>query len=238
MPEGKAVSKMFAGIAGRYDIANHLLSFGADFYWRYVLVRRVKASKPKDIIDLATGSGDVAFKLRDSLGSKVAIKGIDFCKPMLEEADQKKTRKDEYSDIEFEFGDCMQLDLPDACADVVTISFGVRNFEDRNRGLSEILRILRPQGKLFILEFSQPARWFRPIYYIYLKYILPCIAGIATGDKSAYQYLAGSIESFPTKEQLSEQLKSVGYGEVNAKGLTFSTVAVHEAVKSEEGVGS
>ena len=232
MPEGNAVSRMFAGIAERYDSANHLLSFGVDSYWRHVLVRRVKACKPTNIVDLATGSGDIAFKLRDLIGTEIPIKGLDFCEPMLEQARQKKSRRASYSDIEFEFDDCMQLSLPDASVDAVTIAFGVRNFEDRLRGLREILRILRPEGRLFILEFSQPARWFRPIYYAYLKYILPFIAGIATGDKSAYQYLAGSIESFPTKEKLSEQLKTVGYSQVQAKGLTFSTVAIHEAVKA------
>ena len=234
MPEGKAVEEMFAGISGRYDAANHLLSGGVDFYWRHVLARKVRSFQPANIVDLATGSGDVAFKLRDYLGPEVSITGLDFCKPMLEEARLKKTRRGTYSDIEFEFGDCMQLSLPDASVDAVTIAFGVRNFEDRERGLREILRILKPGGKLFILEFTQPALWFRPFYYMYLKYILPVFAGIATGDKSAYNYLAGTIESFPTKESISEQLRSVGYTNVSACGLTFSIVAIHEAVKSRK----
>lgn len=231
MPEGKAVSQMFAGIAGRYDVANHLLSGGIDFYWRRVLTRMVKARTPKDVVDLATGSGDVAFKLRDRLGWSVSIKGLDFCEPMLDEARRKKADHAAYSDIEFSFGDCMELPLADASADAVTISFGVRNFEDRQKGLKEILRVLRPGGRLFILEFSQPDRWFRPFYYIYLKYILPIVAGIATGDKSAYDYLAGTIENFPTKEALAEQLKLAGFDTVEATGLTFSIVAIHEATK-------
>ena len=233
MPEGKAVSQMFAGIAGRYDVANHLLSGGIDFYWRRVLTRMVKARSPKDVVDLATGSGDVAFKLRDRLGDGVAGKGFDFCEPMLDEARRKKAQHAAYSDIEFNFGDCMELPLPDACVDAITISFGVRNFEDRQRGLKEILRVLRPGGRLFVLEFSQPAPWFRPFYYLYLKYILPLVAGIATGDKSAYDYLAGTIEHFPTKEALAEQLTLAGYETVNATGLTFSIVAIHEAQKAE-----
>ena len=231
MPEGEAVKEMFAGISGRYDTANHLLSGGIDFYWRHVLARKVKSCNPKNVVDLATGSGDVAFKLRNHLGPKVSIKGLDFCEPMLEEARQKKNRHKTYSDIEFQLGDCMQIPLPDASVDAVTIAFGVRNFEDRERGLKEILRILKPGGRLFILEFSQPSRWFRPFYYIYLKYILPFVAGIATGDKSAYDYLAGTIESFPTKESISEQLESLGYVDVKASGLTFSVVAIHEALK-------
>lgn len=223
---------MFAGISGRYDVANHLLSGGIDFYWRHVLARRLKACKPSNIVDLATGSGDVAFKLRDYLGPKVSVTGLDFCEPMLEKAREKKKRRETYSDLEFKFGDCMQLPLPDASVDAVTISFGLRNFEDRKRGLAEILRVLKPGGRLFVLEFSQPSRWFRPFYYIYLKYILPVVAAIATGNKSAYNYLAGSIENFPSKESIAEQLKTIGYADVKAEGLTFSVVAIHNALKS------
>ena len=223
---------MFAGIAGRYDVANHLLSGGIDFYWRRVLTRMVKARAPKDVVDLATGSGDVAFKLRDRLGPDVAIKGLDFCEPMLDEARRKKAKRPSYADLEFAFGDCMRLPLPDSCADAVTISFGVRNFEDRQKGLKEILRVLRPGGRLFILEFSQPDKWFRPIYYFYLKYLLPIVAAIATGDKSAYDYLAGTIENFPTKDALGKQIQLAGFEKVDATGLTCSIVAIHEATKA------
>ncbi|MFP4070016.1 MAG: bifunctional demethylmenaquinone methyltransferase/2-methoxy-6-polyprenyl-1,4-benzoquinol methylase UbiE [Verrucomicrobiota bacterium] len=231
MPEGQAVSRMFAGIAGRYDLANHLLSGGVDFYWRRVLARKVKAFGPKDVADLATGSGDVAFKLRDTLGADVPVTGLDFCEPMLDEARRKKTEAPAYADIDFRFGDCMDLPLDDASVDAVTIAFGLRNFEDRQRGLKEIHRVLRPGGRLFVLEFSQPARWFRPVYYLYLKYILPRVAALATGDKNAYDYLAGTIENFPTKQALAQQLKLAGYDTVQATGLTFSIVAIHEATK-------
>lgn len=231
MPEGKSVSRMFAGIAGRYDLANHLLSGGIDFYWRRVLTRMVKAFSPKNVVDLATGSGDVAFKLRDRLGPEVPVTGLDFCEPMLEEAREKRQKKPSYEDLRFEFGDCMALPLADESVDAVTISFGLRNFEDRQKGLKEILRVLRSGGCLYVLEFSQPDRWFRPLYYVYLKYILPWLAAIATGDKSAYDYLAGTIENFPSKEALAEQLKLAGFDQVEATGLTFSIVAIHEAAK-------
>ena len=232
MPEGKAVNKMFAGIAGRYDLVNHLLSGGVDFYWRRVLTRMVKACTPKNVVDLATGSGDVAFKLRDRMGTEVQVTGLDFCEPMLEEARAKRSVKASYSDIAFDFGDCMDLPLGDNSVDAVTISFGLRNFENRQRGLQEILRVLRPGGRLFVLEFSQPDTWFCPIYYFYLKFILPWVAALATGDKSAYDYLAGTIEDFPSKEALMEQLKQAGYKTVEATGLTFSIVAIHEAQKA------
>lgn len=233
MPEGKEVSQMFAGIAGRYDLANHLLSGGIDFYWRCVLTKMVEKRQPNDIADLATGSGDVAFKLRDRIGSGTTITGLDFCEPMLDEARKKRDESAAYSDIKFEFGDCMNLPLADNAVDAVTISFGVRNFEDRQRGLKEILRVLRPGGSLFVLEFSQPDKWFHPIYYFYLKYILPVVAAFATGKKSAYDYLAGTIENFPSKEALAEQLRLAGFSIVEARGVTFSIVAIHEAKKAE-----
>ena len=233
MPEGTAVSRMFAGIAGRYDLANHLLSGGIDFHWRNRLAAKVKACSPGYLVDLATGSGDVAFKLREKLGTEVQIQGLDFCEPMLEQARRKRDEQATYSGIDFEFGDCMQLPLEDGSVDAVTISFGVRNFEDRKKGLREILRVLRPGGRLFILEFSQPATWFRPFYYIYLKWILPRLAAMTTGDKGAYDYLAGSIEQFPSKNTLSQQIREAGFSSVEATGLTASIVAIHEAIKSE-----
>jgi demethylmenaquinone methyltransferase/2-methoxy-6-polyprenyl-1,4-benzoquinol methylase len=233
MPEGKSVSRMFAGIAGRYDLANHLLSGGIDFYWRRVLTKIVQRRKPRDVVDLATGSGDVAFKLRDRLGEDIPVTGLDFCEPMLEQARAKRREKTSYENIQFSFGDCMKLPLADNSVDAVTISFGVRNFENRQKGLKEIFRVLRPGGRLFVLEFSQPDPWFRPFYYVYLKYILPWVAAIATGDKSAYDYLAGTIENFPTKRALAEQLQLAGYDSVKATGLTFSIVAIHEANKAD-----
>ncbi len=126
----------------------------------------------------------------------------------------------------------MDLPLEDNSVDAFTISFGVRNFENRQRGLKEILRVLRPGGRLFVLEFSQPDKWFCPIYYFYLKFILPWVAALATGDKSAYDYLAGTIEDFPSKEALTEQLTQAGYETVEATGLTFSIVAIHKAQKA------
>ena len=119
--------------------------------------KKVKAVQPKSIIDLATGSGDVAFKLREQLPSDCTIKGMDFCLPMLEEARRKSKLQEKYSNLQFELGDCMDLPLEDCCCDAVTLSFGLRNFENRRKGLQEILRILKPKGTLFVLEFTQPS---------------------------------------------------------------------------------
>lgn len=225
MPEGAAVSRMFAEIAHRYDAANHLLSGGVDFHWRRVLVKMVAAAQPRDVADLATGSGDVAFALRQGLAQDTVIAGYDFCEPMLEQARAKQGGD---TPVHFAFGDCMHLPLADASVDAITIAFGVRNFEDRLRGLREMHRALRPGGRAFILEFSQPYAWFRPCYYLYLKFILPLLAGVATGKKDAYDYLACSIEGFPARAELSAQIREAGFQSVTATALTFGIVAIHE----------
>lgn len=232
IPIGQKVEKMFSGIANKYDFLNHMLSFGIDYYWRNRLAKKVKILDPNTLMDLATGSGDVAFKLSDALKKECVITAADFCQPMLDQAKHKQIKSKRYSNITFEYGDAMNLDFKDNTFDVVTIAFGVRNFENRNKGLREILRILKPQGSLFILEFSQPNAWFKPFYFLYLKYILPTIAGIISKDKNAYQYLAGTIESFPSKELLTSQLFEAGYSQVKAYGMTFSTVAIHHATKT------
>lgn len=229
MPEGTAVRRMFAGISRRYDFANHLLSGGMDFYWRARLVRAVAAAAPRDVADLATGSGDVAFALRKRLGADVRITGYDFCPPMLEEARRKGTRDNRFADIVFLEGDCLHLPLEDSSVDALTIAFGLRNLENRHRGLCEMRRVLRPGGHLHILEFTQPDRWFRPFYFFYLKNLLPFVAWIVCGNRQAYDYLAGSIESFPTKESLTAEIRAAGFTTVRATGLTASIVALHTA---------
>ncbi|MGF1530372.1 MAG: bifunctional demethylmenaquinone methyltransferase/2-methoxy-6-polyprenyl-1,4-benzoquinol methylase UbiE [Puniceicoccaceae bacterium] len=230
-PEGGAVNRMFAGIAGRYDRANHVLSFGVDYRWRSALVRAVEAGSPNRVLDLATGSGDVAFALEKRLGPEVMITGMDFCQPMLDEAKAKQQTKGVGKSITFVWGDAMDLALETDSEDVVTIAFGVRNFEDRQRGLREILRVLRPGGSLFVLEFSQPYRWFAPFYGFYLKHVLPRLAALVTGEKSAYDYLAGTIEAFPSRQELTAQIEEAGFVGVEAKPMTLGTVALHSGQK-------
>ncbi len=230
MPDPKAVNSMFARIAGRYDLANHLLSGGVDHWWRQLLVRVVHDAKATTLLDLATGSGDVAFALADGLPPGARITGMDFCQPMLDEAVKKRGGNGRWSSIVFQQGDGMALPLPDQCFDAVTISFGLRNMADRHKSLGEMRRVLRPGGRLFVLEFSQPFFWFRPFYYAYLKLVLPAIAGIVTGDRSAYEYLGGSIEQFPDREAMSAEIRRAGFRSVRATPLTFGIVALHEAV--------
>ncbi|AOS46278.1 Ubiquinone/menaquinone biosynthesis C-methyltransferase UbiE [Lacunisphaera limnophila] len=229
MPDPKAVNTMFARIAGRYDLANHLLSGGVDFWWRQKLVRAVHDSHSRVILDLATGSGDVAFALADGLPPGTRITGMDFCQPMLDQAVLKQAHNPRWAPLAFKPGDGLALPLPDHGFDAVTISFGLRNMADRHKSLTEMRRVLRPGGRLFVLEFSQPYFWFRPFYYAYLKFILPTVAGLVTGDRSAYEYLGGSIEQFPDRAAMSAEISRAGFTSVRATPLTFGIVALHEA---------
>ena len=229
MPDANAVNSMFARIARRYDFANRLLSFGTDVRWRRQLVNSVRVASPRDILDLATGSGDVAFALARAL-PHTRITGMDFCEPMLVEAEKKKSVAPAVSqNITFRQGDGLALPLADESLDAATISFGLRNMADRHRCLTELRRVLRPGGRLFVLEFSQPQRWFRPFYLFYLRHILPRLAGWVTGDRAAYAYLNNTIEQFPDKEVLADEIRAAGFQQVSARGMTFGIVALHEA---------
>ena len=185
---------------------------------------------PSVVVDLATGSGDVAFSLKNKLGDQVSVSGLDFCQPMLDEAEKKRLERTPSPDIRFGIGDILNLPLADNSADAITVAFGVRNLENRNQGLKDIRRCLRPGGKLFILEFSQPYNWFRPIYYSYLKYILPTIAGWVTKKPEAYDYLGNSIEGFPSTQKLIDELDVAGFQDMKATRMTLGIVAIHEAV--------
>jgi demethylmenaquinone methyltransferase/2-methoxy-6-polyprenyl-1,4-benzoquinol methylase len=229
MPDPKAINTMFARIAGRYDRANHLLSGGVDFWWRQRLVRAVHDSHAASVLDLATGSGDVAFALADGLRPGVRLTGMDFCQPMLDEAVKKRSRHPHWNHIEFKPGDGMALPLPDASFAAITISFGLRNMADRAKALAEMHRVLQPGGRLFVLEFSQPYFWFRPFYYLYLKLVLPSVARLITGDRSAYEYLGGSIENFPDRQAMAAEIRRAGFSSVTATPLTLGIVALHEA---------
>ncbi len=228
MPQGEAIRTMFSGIARRYDLTNRILSFGMEGYWRWRLVRLVKRRAPGDIADLATGSGVVAFRLKAALPA-ARVSGYDFCEPMLAVARGKQTGAPESEKIPFALGDCMALPIADASLDALTIAYGVRNFENRAKGLAELRRVLRPGGAAFVLEFTQPAAWMKPFYYLYLKTFLPLVAWLTTGDRKAYEYLAGSIADYPEKDTISAELRAAGFTRVRAIGLTGSIVAIHVA---------
>jgi demethylmenaquinone methyltransferase / 2-methoxy-6-polyprenyl-1,4-benzoquinol methylase len=231
MPESAKVRGIFASIAGRYDLANRVISLGMDIHWRAEVVRMVKARKPSKVVDLATGSGDLAFALRKKLPTETSVTGLDFCEPMLDEARRKQAGKPWAKDVVFARGDCMALELPDESVDALTIGWGLRNFEDRAKGLAEMRRVLKNGGALYCLEFSQPYKWLRWPYYFYLKHIMPLLAWIVTGRRDSYEYLVGTVEAFPDRVALADQMRAAGFSSVRAMPRFFSIVAIHEAIK-------
>ena len=231
-PDPEAVRATFESVAQRYDFANHFLSGGIDFYWRKQLVKLADKQSCKRVLDLATGSGDVVFALRDSLPTGSVITGVDFCEPMLEEARKKREKKGLEKDTnKFLKGDCLSLDFPDESFDLITISFGLRNLADRKKGLKEMNRVLKPGGRLIVLEFSQPFFWFRPFYYFYLRLILPWMARLVTGDRDAYLYLGSSISAFPDRFGLVKEFENAGFEKIHFSSLTFAIVALHVGYK-------
>jgi demethylmenaquinone methyltransferase/2-methoxy-6-polyprenyl-1,4-benzoquinol methylase len=227
MPEGSAVQRMFSGIASRYDFANRVLSLGLCVGWRRQLVAATVAARPQTVADLATGSGDVAFALRQALPADCTIVGYDFCEPMLE-LGRVRAQKEGVT-LEFKTGDCMSLPIADASQHVVTIAYGIRNFEDRAKGLCELRRILRADGTLLILEFSQPSAWFAPFHFLHVRCLLPVLAGLLTGDFGAYKYLGTSIAGFPDATGLEAELRAAGFAKVGHKKMFLGTVALHQA---------
>ena len=215
-----SVKDLFSDIADRYELVNHLLSGGLDFYWRVVAVRLIRPWNPSSVLDVATGSGDLALAVRKSCPAARVV-GADFCRPMLEVARGKGLR-------ELVEADGMKLPFPDASFDVVTAAFGLRNMASWNAGLSEMARVLKPGGHLLILDFSLPTLpLIRPLYRAYLHHVLPLVAGIATGRKDAYEYLGRSIERFPSGNAMTSLIDSLGFRNAKAHPLTLGTVSLY-----------
>jgi demethylmenaquinone methyltransferase/2-methoxy-6-polyprenyl-1,4-benzoquinol methylase len=230
-PDPDAVNSMFSRIARRYDLGNRLLSGGLDVWWRNRLVSAVRRARPDSVLDVATGSGDVAFALARGLPERVSILGMDFCRPMLEQAARKQSLgRGHYSNVRFAEGDGLNLPLPDGTFGAVTISFGLRNMADRSRSLREMRRVLKPGGRLFVLEFSQPPRALRSLYGFHLRRVIPAIGGWVTGDRAAYDYLGTTISGFPGRAALSAEILASGFSSVRPSPMTFGVVALHEAV--------
>ena len=219
------VRGLFSDIAGRYQVVNHLLSGGLDFYWRAISVRLIRGWNPSTALDIATGTGDLAMAIRKACPGARVI-GADFCRPMLEVARRNGLP-------ELVVADGLELPFPDQSFDLVTAAFGLRNMASWEKGLSEMARVLRPGGNLLILDFSLPTLpVIRPLYRFYLHRILPVIAGIATGRTDAYEYLGGSIEKFPSGRAMTELIESCGFQGTMAKPLTLGTVSIYTATRA------
>ncbi len=215
---------MFGEIAGRYDVANHLLSGGLDFLWRRRAARMVQGWQPDRILDLATGSGDLALSLRRACPQALVI-GADFCRPMLSVARRKGLEH-------LVAADGLQLPFAESSFDAVTVAFGLRNMASWPAALAEMRRILRPGGHVLILDFSIPSAPLRWIYRPYLHYVLPRVAALLTGKKAAYEYLGDSIEQFPYGPAMSALLAAAGFDAAAHQPLSGGIVSLYTASRS------
>ncbi|EDY20372.1 ubiquinone/menaquinone biosynthesis methyltransferase [Chthoniobacter flavus Ellin428] len=212
---------MFGEIADRYDLANHLLSGGLDFLWRRRAARLIRGWQPGRILDLATGSGDLALTLRRAC-PEASVIGADFCPPMLSVARRKGLKH-------LVAADGLQLPFSDAAFDAVTIAFGLRNMASWPGALAEMRRILHPGGHVLILDFSVPLPPLRWIYRPYLHHVLPRVAALLTGKKAAYDYLGDSIEQFPQGPAMCVMLEDAGFEEPLCEPLSGGIVSLYTA---------
>lgn len=227
MPEGAQVQKMFSGIAERYDLLNHVLSGGVDFYWWWRMARKSGARPGTRFLDVAAGTGDSSLALARR-GAEVV--STDFTHAMLR-LGPAKFRKKGFDTLVWASADADAQRLPfqDGAFDGLTICYGIRNVEHRTRAYSEFLRVLKPGGKLTILEFSTPIiPGLRGLYTWYSLKVLPRIGGWLSGDRSAYEYLPESIRRFPTQSQLAQELEVSGFSDVHWVNLTGGIVALHQ----------
>ena len=222
--EPEAIREIFARVARWYDLANHLLSCGADFYWRKQAARIVAAWKPGDIVDFATGTGDLALAIQKKLPN-AEITGVDFSPEMLDIARGKGLQGTVVADVR-------AVPFASDRFDCLTIAFGLRNVQDWAAALQEMARILKPGGHLLILEFSLPqSALLRGLYRIYLHRMLPFIASVVTRSRDSYKYLGASIENFPNRLEMMRLIESAGFSKISAQPLTRGIVTIYTATK-------
>jgi len=223
------VRQMFDSIAPAYDFMNRAMTLGIDIWWRRLAVKRLKRLNPTRILDVATGTGDFAIQLYNSLHPE-HITGIDLSQGMLDEACRKVKDKGLDGHIAFEQGDCMALEMEDNTFDAVTVAFGVRNFEHLQQGYREMARVLKPGGMLCVLELSTPPnpviRWF---YNLYAMHIIPWVGSLKSGDKSAYRYLPKSIAAVPQGDDMLQLMRNAGLHNTSYKRLTLGVCTIYIA---------
>ena len=224
------VTKMFDNISKEYDNLNRVISFGIDVKWRKKVVKLVKDTNPETILDIATGTGDLAINLSETNANKII--GLDISDGMLEVGRQKIKKKELSTTIEMILGDSEDLPFKDNTFDAITVAFGVRNFEHLDKGLTEILRVLKPNGIFVILETSVPTKTpFKQGHRIYTKYIMSAIGRIFSKDQSAYSYLSESASKFPYGEALNNILREIGFIDVKDYPQTFGVATIYTSSK-------
>ncbi len=224
------VARMFDSISGKYDFLNHFLSLGIDIRWRKKAISLLAKEKPKMILDVATGTGDFAIEALKLNPDKII--GVDISEGMLE-VGRKKMKANGYENvIELRSGDSENLPFEENKFDAVIVAFGVRNFENLEKGLAEIFRVLKPNGRAVVLEFSKPVTFpMKQLYSIYFNAILPKIGKVVSHDSSAYTYLPESVQAFPDGENFLSVLSKLGYKNATCKPLTFGISSLYTATK-------
>ncbi len=227
------VSQMFDNIAGKYDFLNHFLTLNIDKTWRRKMIAELVSVQPKQVLDVATGTGDVAINTIKQLKIKdLKIKGLDISAEMLNVGRKKINAEGLSETIELMLGDSEQLPFEDNKFDALTVAFGVRNFENLERGLQEMHRVLRGGGKLVVLEFSKPTTVpFRQLYNFYFKNILPLIGKLTSKDNRAYTYLYESVQAFPDGHNFITVLNKIGFKETQCKPLTLGICSIYTGIK-------
>ena len=224
------VAQMFDTISENYDGLNRVISFGTDAKWKKKILKMIAAKQPKTILDIATGTGDLAILFANT--SATEIIGLDISQGMLDIGKKKIAAQHLDSKIQMVLGDGENIPYPDNYFDAITVAYGVRNFENLEKGLTDILRTLKPGGQLIILETSVPTQFpFKQGYYIYTNFIMPTIGKLFSKDTKAYQYLSTSAQNFPFGEALNNILKKIGFIEVKHLPQTFGVATIYQASK-------
>ncbi|NQT36661.1 MAG: bifunctional demethylmenaquinone methyltransferase/2-methoxy-6-polyprenyl-1,4-benzoquinol methylase UbiE [Planctomycetes bacterium] len=236
MPVDKSparIRRMFGQIAPRYDLLNHLLSLNVDRLWRRRTVRRVRPEGDGPILDVCSGTGDLALAYHRRSGSAVKVVGTDFCHEMLDLGRGKARRADAGDRVVFVEADAQRLPFSDDTFQIVCVAFGLRNLSDTDRGLSEMARVCRPGGRVAVLEFTMPTSWpLRTLYGWYFRRILPRLGqAITRSQDSAYEYLPSSVGEFPQGEALAQRMRGAGMSRVEFHRLTFGVATLYVGVK-------
>lgn len=236
MPVDKSshrVQSMFGAIAPRYDLMNHVLSMNVDRYWRWQTVRIVQSKTDRPILDVCTGTGDLAFAFYRHASGRVPIVAADFCPEMLEIGERKKSRSGIDGPLTFVEADTQQLPFDDGHFEIVSVAFGLRNVADTDRGLREMVRVCASGGQVAVLEFSMP-RWrpLRALYGWYFRRLLPWMGQrLARNRENAYHYLPASVGEFPSGAELAERMRQAGLAEVKIYPLTFGIATLYVGQK-------
>ena len=221
------IENMFDNVAGRYDLLNRMMSMGVDIGWRKKLIKNLQSIHPKSVLDMATGTADLAIMAAKKI-PEATITGIDLSSKMIEVGQSKVSKSNLDSRIKLRTGDSENLDIKDDNFDAAMVAFGVRNFENLEKGLSELLRVLKPGAPLYILEFSMPTIFpVKQVFNLYFKLVVPTLGKLFTKDAAAYTYLYESVQAFPDYDRMQKRMEGVGFKNCSWEALSFGICCLY-----------